>query len=288
MPDEIAVAHERRIGWVNMVEYHEDAVRLLELHRPKIKTKAGSLPRSRLQNLALHCGMPAQEYAQQHSMMAAVRSIAPVDIPYGDPSFPYAVHMQYPRNGAYCCLDCVDQDLQRGPFSWFRRSHHLCGVDWCPVHGSVLQEVDAHDPFQRTPNYWLAQSKLRRLETSHAELPEARSLRRYVEILTAFLKMDRPLRAEDVNLRIQARARERNFSFSGQYSNLLSTLAQARFDKDWYFRSFGAWKGHAIDRIGKSRSGGASGHVYALAMVVLYSTTQEALNAIDFPIALHK
>ena len=87
------------------------------------------------------------------------------------------------RSGAYVCVRCIKEDLNRSHFSWYRRTHHLIGVDWCQTHCCALSRVTAGDPFARGPQFWLDRGELDKLieRSSTASLqsrpPEPRNVR---------------------------------------------------------------------------------------------------------------
>jgi len=68
---------------------------------------------------------------------------------------------------------CVEEDLQRRSFSWFRlrREHHVLGFDWRPTHGTVRHEVEAPIPFSRLPHHWMTNGLTHPIEGVHAALP---------------------------------------------------------------------------------------------------------------------
>jgi hypothetical protein len=209
MPNEVAVAHQGRIAWL---EVHSSAKETDEW----IKTLLGSknqdaVAMPRLHQLAILSNMKPTQYAQHHSMLPALRvaSKAGTDHLHGDDisqSYSRRLGMLTQRRGAFCCERCIEEDLKEQHFSWFRRTHHLIGVDWCSVHGCPLVQVDDPLPFSRAPNIWLTKGKLNTLDVAVPELPETGFLRRYVDISSALLLRDRPFPVEQINSQLAIRA----------------------------------------------------------------------------------
>ncbi len=194
MLDELAAAHEgRRMVLVGCSSRSEHLKRM----RAEVSAEsAEEIPRLHL--LAMVSGMNASAYALAHSMLASQRvaSLKGQDFVHGTPesaAFSKRWGMQAQRAGAYVCNHCIDEDLSRHPFSWFRRSHHLIGVDWCPEHGSVLHKVNASRPFDALPHNWRDENKTSPVSAFQASIPSDGFYRRYVDIALGLLSRERPV-----------------------------------------------------------------------------------------------
>jgi len=107
--------------------------------------------------------------------------------------------------GARICPECADADFSQHNCSWYRRSHHLPGIDWCRAHRVPLLGVVASAPFNSAPIYWRKQGKVTPLvSTSPYELNQDAFVSRYMAVLLALLWRDRPLVDEDLNKHLAA------------------------------------------------------------------------------------
>lgn len=294
MPNELAVAHEGRIAWL---EGHSSAKETDEW----IKSVLGSMNQDavampRLHQLATLSNMRPMLYARHHSMLPALRVASKVgtDHMHGDDasqSFSRRLGMLTQRRGAFCCEKCIEEDLKKQHFSWFRRTHHLIGVDWCSVHGCGLVQVDDPLPFTQAPHIWLTKGKLSKLVVAVTELPVTGFLRRYVDISTALLIRDRPFPAEQINAQLSTRASSLGLRISrtGQRP-LLSDRLREQAPPSWLNQHLPGWatKGLAvyfsrIDGLGSVKQVAGVGDAYAMALAALYDSADEAMNAINKP-----
>lgn len=291
MPNELCLAHEGRLVWINGCVSPKEATILICSTLAERGFDPVGLPR--LHRLALVSDMSPCDYARQHSMLPAIRVAAKPgeDKQHGAADalgYARTLGMLTQRRGAHCCIKCIEEDLQRHRRSWFRRTHHLIGVDWCPVHDCVLSRVDAPEPFSRVPHRWLAEDKLIPVDACQNQLPADGFLRRYVEIATALLERDRPAHAETVNVRLAQRAKTLGLRISktGQrplISDRLIELAPAQWLRQHlsnsdlktplaYFQR--------IDALVAMKTCVGAGEAYAMAMAALYDSSEAAL--LDF------
>lgn len=89
---------------------------------------------------------------------------------------------------AMTCAACLSEDTRHGRTSYWRRIHHLPGVDWCPIHSEALLKFDPK-AFSLRPSDALAQGPGVRLALPTA-FDAASILGRYAELLTRWLQRD--------------------------------------------------------------------------------------------------
>ena len=160
MPDELAIAHEgRRMHIVGVAKWN-DHLSLMKSELAELISPVLDVPR--IEMLALVSGLDPTNYAQSHSMLAIHRvAVQTGEIqPHGSAGsriFSDKLGMKVQRSGAYVCNDCIDEDLAKNTTSWFRRSHHLIGIDFCPIHGTQLHQVVAEKPYLGFPHIWRAE-----------------------------------------------------------------------------------------------------------------------------------
>ncbi|MBH2018502.1 MAG: TniQ family protein [Burkholderiales bacterium] len=288
MPHELAIAHAGRIAWGNGCADRSE-FDMLGYSTPK-GTVEVSVARPRLNQLASLCGMSETDYARQHSMLSAFRVAAKAseDHLHGDvggDTFTRRLGMLTQRPGAYLCTQCVIEDLDHWHFSWFRRSHHLLGVDWCPSHRIPLSRVTAKDPWASTPMYWVEKGEVETLQTSCACLDEAGFLARFVDIASALLEKARPFEARVINSAISQRVKFQGLRTSAQgVRPLLSDHVKVIAPAGWLEQhlpelgqkkagEFHAW----LDALAISRTVPGTGFAYAVAMSALFDTAEAAM-----------
>ena len=157
MLDELSIGHEGRLAWVNNCQSPEELYSLISRTLGQQGHEIATLPK--LHQLALVSKYDPKEYARRHSMLAVRRVAAKcgLDMPH-DAANSYAfskrLGMLPQRSGAYCCIKCVEEDLNNTnhAFSWYRRKHHLVGVDWCSIHSCALSRIDSLVPFTKLPH----------------------------------------------------------------------------------------------------------------------------------------
>jgi hypothetical protein len=290
MLDELAAAHEGRRMFLLGCNSRSEHLRRM---RAEITAESPKeVPRLHL--LAMVSGMDSSAYALAHSMLASQRvaSLQGQDSVHGTPesaAFSKRWGMQAQREGAYVCNHCIDEDLSRHPFSWFRRSHHLIGVDWCPEHGSALHKVDAPRPFDALPNNWRDENRTSPVTAFQARLPADGFYRRYVEIALGLMSRERPVECGALNAAIGDRARELGLrvSLKGR-GKLLSDRLMELTDPRWRAMHF-AGLGEKmpgeyfsrIDRVGGYLAITGTGDGYACALACLFDSSIDALGLVE-------
>lgn len=288
MPEELAVGHLGRITQVNYIPRNG----VEKLLRSQLRSAGHEVSSDcgMLDMLALAAGRSSEEYASCHSLIPAMRVAAKPEEchPYGHASEPRNCSMTLPKDGAYVCRQCVEDDLSRHGFTWFRRSHHLVGVDWCPVHQQVLLKVDQPYPFSTSPAAWIASGRLDEPEVCATSLADAPAfVRRYVEIATAQLARRRPMPALALRGRLAREAIQAGLRI-GQIGSrpALSEKVRQIAPEVWLNRhipglalkppmtSFGR-----IDFLAMTRP--ARGDSYLVALAALFPTTGAAMAAYE-------
>lgn len=294
MPNELAIAHEGRMGWVNGCMSPTELNAVLKQAIISRGCEPAGMPK--LHQLALVSNMTCTDYARQHSMLPVLRVAAKVNVEvlHGSESggnYSRRLGMLTQRRGAYCCVDCIKDDLEFWHFSWFRRTHQMIGVDWCSLHGTVLSQVDDPNPFRCVPHKWRDDSKLSTLKPCVDLLPTDGFLRRYVDISAALLERDRPLPVAAANGRLALRARALGLrtSRSGQRPLISDELCK-QVPALWLHQNLPNWAEKTpnsyfqrIDALAASRGIPVGGEVYVMVMAALYESTEDALSDLTRP-----
>jgi hypothetical protein len=288
MPEEPAAGHLGRIRQINHVPRNSVESKLRSaLHLAGHGVAADC---AMLDMLALAAGKASEEYARCHSLIAASRVAAKEGEchEYGSASEPRNCSMAFPKDGAFLCRQCAADDLLRHGFSWFRRSHQLIGVDWCPVHQEVLMKVNHADPFSKSPAAWVSSERLEQPEACAVTLAQAPSfVRRYVEIAVAQLARSRPISSLQLRGVLGSEATQAGLRI-GQHGSKppLSDKVRQIAPAGWLQRhipglvdkppmtSFGRLDVLAMSRV-------ARGDSYLVALAALFPTSSTAIAAYE-------
>ena len=292
MPNELAIAHEGRVVWHNDCMTVGERNTLIRQALADKQVDADGMPR--LHQLAIISNMATTDYAKHHSMLPALRvaSKAGTDHIHGDQraaSFSRRLGMLTQRRGAYCCVQCIEDDVRRWHFSWFRRTHHLVGVDWCSVHGCALSRVDEPFAFARVPHIWQEKNKLTTLKTVQTELPETGFLRRYVDIATALLLQSRPFEVEQVNGQLALRATDHGLRTSKTGRRpLISDRLRMQAPERWLSEHLPNWSAKTsngffqrIDALVATKGIAGVGEAYPMVMAALYDSAEDAVSDVE-------
>ena len=291
-PDELAVSHDaRRMILTGYVSRHAYLKLLQEELGDKISAER-NLPRLTL--LALASGMAPQEYAKSHSMLAVHRVAAKGEHrhEHGSPlaaSFSRRLGMLTQRAGVYVCPTCINEMLS-GPWkvSWYQRSHHLVGVDWCVSHGTVLHRVDARQPFDQLPHVWLQAGKTTPVDGVHDQIPTSGFLSRYIPLLRYLLTRRRPVSCHALNRLVAKQAKELGLRISNKGQRpLLSDRLFELVDHRWLSQHIPGAAGkrrgerfNRVDMVVSSYSVAASGDAYAMALAAVFEDISKAIEAV--------
>lgn len=247
-----------------------------------------ALPPSRIQRveaLALASQKSTSRFVQHHTLIPANAAISQhfEGVTHGDLRAPGIITNSWRRlqkPGAYFCPDCSAQQKSQWGFSYWVRSHQLLGVDWCLYHKTPLIACDDQAFLFGPPNFQGNQNSSQQTERSLVNWP---LLERYMRIMAAYLNTTRRIGVQDASNRLRKIAASRNISSRGvsgcQY---LSDIAMASLPSWWLeklFPSITHKRPNApfLPLDNTVLSGFSMTHAYALAMTLLYESSEEAL-----------
>lgn len=293
MPDEPAIAHAGRMALFMGLDSAAEFDRLLADALTVKVPQRSKVPR--LEQLALVVGMDPQLYAQQHSMLGVLRLAArPATLnPYGSPeAAAYSKRLGMLTQKTYTCIcpQCAEEDLQHWHFSWFRRSHHLAGVDVCLVHKTPLLRVTSSSAWMQLPHQWLAAGEVQP-DRFGGRAPTDFDAR-LGEVACAMLQRKGPLPSVEFANALSMRAKHLGIraSVKGVRPNLSDRVKQTA-PEEWtsvhwpelMTKSTGEFF-FSLDSVLNSRTVPSSGFAYLTAMTVLWDKTEEmhqALSTLD-------
>ncbi len=131
------------------------------------------------------------------------------------------------------CPQCVTEDLRCRGFSYWRRSHQIEGVVWCPKHGCPLHQAGNAVEMLRLPHDVLTTAVP--FPNPLVELAmKSTVVLRYAEICSRLLGSSRPTSRFHVLRSLAARARANGIGCAGEKGDrMLSDLAAAHVPPSW-------------------------------------------------------
>lgn len=139
--------------------------------------------------IAAGLGITAQEVLRRHTTLPAQRAFSArpggVEKRPTEKLMPVAVSRRSDVE-ALACPRCAQEDVARGVPSYWRRMHHLPGVDWCTVHQEALFRFTPA-AFERRPSDVLARSEGVRCPVP-AAIDGMSVLGRYAELMVRWLQ----------------------------------------------------------------------------------------------------
>lgn len=290
MPGEPALAHQGRLALFLGIKTEKQFKELVRQHLPVGAADANSL--SRLGQLAAISGMSLADYARQHSMLGVFRVVVPPKdwAPFGssdDARYVRSQGMLIHKAQACLCPQCVKEDLDHWKFSWFRRSHQIEGVDWCPSHKVRLLSVTANDPWSKLPQHWVESGEVS--EIADDRDCESEFEARYAEIGMSMLERAAPLSVQALASVLSERAlalglRRSRVGRRLNLSDLLRQTAPAQWLQAHWPEVSHKLSGDfvmALDRVISHKSYAQRGTSYLTAMATLWHSTLELHQALQ-------
>ncbi len=199
-----------------------------------------------------------------------------------------------PRNSFPCsacfCPKCLGEDRNYWGFSYWRRSHQIPGIMWCPKHRSPLRWLHQAGGMRYLPH--AAHCTLPASVDADAAFHALRTptIQRYGKICHAFLDREQPFSVEQLTRCMQRKAKHLGVrtSWEGQRGDgpFLSDLALTFVAGPWlqrYFREVAEKQpgacissfDNAITSLSLTRP---STSTYALALALLYDSADTAMG----------
>lgn len=280
MPDEFVLGYWGRIHALNLYSSPNQTLEAL--------IENFALPPTRIQRveaLALAAQTSTQRFVQKHTLIPALAAISQhfEGAPHGAASSPATIKKSWRRlqqPGAYFCPECSAAQKSQWGFSYWMRRHQLLGVDWCLHHGTPLIASDEHAFVRETPHFHESQPPSQRIEQGQSYWP---ILERYSQIMTAYLNTTRRIGVYDASKPLRPIAAARNINIRGECApQYLSDVAMAQLPGWWLEKLFPSIAHKQANTPfppldNTVLSGFAMPHAYALAMALLYESSEEAL-----------
>lgn len=289
LPCELSPGYARRLATMNTYQVAMKGIKALHLY---LFGESGTDPsRSFTEKLVAISGLPMEDFLRHHTLFPYrhVFTSHPAAID-GQISFSALVgpnpSIRHLQQGAFCCPDCVREDLDFWGFSFFRREHHLPGVWFCGKHRTSLVGSTKADPLEITPNALLKWPQLERTGVDPS-IQDHPIVARYTAISEAWLSPRAPISLNRAVIIIKRRARDLGIrdGRSGT-GTTLSDVALEQLPQGWLMivrpelahpkNNFRC----ALDGVMNCTGTPLHTKSYALALALLFDSADSALNAI--------
>lgn len=279
-PDELAFSYQITLVNSNGYSCWDELVKQLSSHNnQKIRLSAVLI-------LSECCSMTVPDFVCHHTIRPFARAFTHIDqrqpIPHGCEESDHLRHglLRLARKELYVCPACAQEDRVFLGRSYWRRSHQIPGVDWCPKHGVGLLYCD-RSKARYEPLDVIEQA----IVCTDSPYPECGSVaRRYIELVGLVLEQNFPFPMTNLKRLIRERIKNAGLSRSRwERGPLFSYFVLAQSPNDWLMRlGLSSNRKHAhsvickIDGVADSAPSPQSACLLALA--VLYANPKDALN----------
>lgn len=290
LPDEIDKGIEGRIRRLNGFRSTKEL--LTAMKEAACHESSGNSGSTRVELLAHTCRININEFVRAHTTLPLRRAITSYQphLKHGSPesvSMLRTTTMRLARPGAYLCRSCVAEDISFRGIAYWRRYHQMPGLYWCNRHHEPLAFIKDEMAFDQCAKSMISSATPlddRWVNSLFASAP----IQRYIEICSAFFERDKPIEVIHVASILKERAKQFGLStcMSGN-KPLLSDLVKESFPTEWLSTVFPKLveKPHGVmmpsmDGVLYLNTAASSAMVYALALAVLYESSDEALYEI--------
>ena len=208
-----------------------------------------------LEELALLAGMAVEGLLRRHSTVPFVRAFVADTTALGNDGRRRVSSDSTPKLAARWssfryCPSCSERDVVKRGFAYWRRTHQLPGIFWCPWHGVPLIAVEERTTFAQEPGKHLP-GEIASLGMPSELAKVAPAVKVYMRLAISTLRRPRPIGSTATSIRLNALI----FNFyptsrAGRSAGqMLKTTVERAFPKEWLERTapqrIGAQRGEA-------------------------------------------
>lgn len=283
LPDEFVLGYWGRIHLLNTFPTSEDTINaLIEQFNPPA---GGS---RRFEALACSANLNNSEFAQNHSLIPSLLAMTSnkAGMLHSLVNTPAVIRRNWrllQKPAAYFCPACAEFQQSQWGFSYWMRRHQLLGVDWCVEHGTSLRSCDESAFMRKLPSHIGDSVLVAEPVVNEISKP---ILKRYSQIMVALLRGRLRVNLSDAGNIVRPLAMAKGLSTRQlPTSQYLSDYAVDVLPISWLKKLFPKLemkqaneKYTPLDNTVLAVS--ARTHAYALAMALLYESSEAALTAL--------
>lgn len=239
--------------------------------------------------LALAAGMDLKQFVRSHTLIPLFRMAPPKDegVIHGDPSrldiIKYYGTLTWDRINPRFCLDCIKEDLDFWRYTYWRRSHQLPGVCFCSKHRTQLAICSLGNmSFDEMPSINM-DTYFEFTDQEFKVISENPAIKRYADILLAFLDYKQPISSFHAMHRISVQIKKQSIrtAKAGKRPTFTDRILE-QCPMPWVRALYPSidkrLAGESFNPIDCLPSTPAANHTYALALAVLFDSSDEAVN----------
>ncbi|WP_162057218.1 TniQ family protein [Undibacterium sp. KW1] len=285
MQDEFALGILGRFARMN-------AIPSLDLAAKTIKRQTNERDSQLLWLIAELCGKSKCDFSSKHSVLPVLN---PISKSTGN-SLESWSDLFLKKNRAMNCLqghirwcqECCENDINKHHFSYWRRSHQIVGIDWCPHHRTPLAKTNQKFAINNPGHPSTIDTVPTRLATIKQEIENA-TLMRLQEIMFGWLQRSYPigLQAWANVIRVKCSAAGLRIGEIGKRP-VVSDLIREHFPSSWLSRHMPEVANKSPNTFVRKIDGACiDKHVaypalaYASILSVLFDSSEQALHALD-------
>lgn len=291
LPDELAAGLLGRIRAINGLQTVQETLQAL---RSNVRTKVGaSQDESEIALLANVTAMTPSLFSHHHTLNPFRRAFSKNVLERANGltkkrNVRALYHQGIAARPSYFCSDCVHEDELFWGFSYWRRTHHLQGINWCLKHRTPLRYCDENDAHSSLPGSYIANA--RSIGADEVKCAQRNPVvTRYIDICVNLLERRGPMHSQAVMRLLRTKANERGLKITGYGSDsrpLLSDLVFSHLPFTWLRTNFPEFRNkirfHQFEFIDQTiRSPDCSAARYALAAAVLFPNDVGLFSAYD-------
>lgn len=286
MPDEFILGYLGRIGAVNGIRSEPYMRTVL---RQSYKQQNGQDSEGTLiEHLAKVSGIDTYHFARHHTLIPLYRAVAShlhkhLHGEPGDFGLLSAHSPRLMRNDLQLCPECIREDVDYLGFTFWRRSHQLPGVDWCPKHSTPLHSIAGNQSDLLKPPHVVLERlgwDARQVDKTIEENPV---VGRYAELVQVVLDFKSPIAPEAISPLLAEKARQHGLRTAPNGNKpVLSDIISKQLPSAWkktHFPSLQHKKPNEFlyeyDGVCKPGGKAHSSSCYILAIAILCHSVQE-------------
>lgn len=237
-------------------------------------------------------GKPLDEFIRDHTLI-------PFTYPFGiklNEKFTQEVALQKflagsnirtHKRGAWFCPECISQDLQSDGISYWRRSHHLLGADWCINHRGKLRLATEKIAFNYEPKCAQASGKWRVVQGADF-LDEANPvIQRYVNISNHILNRHNNLELNKITSLLELQYQTQQYIENARTGNCLSSTLKSKAPHNWLMQflnlnhSSPNYDPFNFKKILSTQGSAQNTEHYVIALSLLFNSSAGAIEQIE-------
>ena len=290
--DELAEAFLGRLARINGARSESALYILMQSVLKKVGDEGRKIPH--FDYLARALNISLKDFVCRHTTIPFRRSIASYDEKFAHGTYKNDSMLAYSgfrqtRKGSFFCEKCVNQDLLRLGFSYWRRDHQLPGIMCCREHEEPLAYTEVKDAFFFCPSEYLESSipiSLNWAKSLHLNT----YISRFVALSRILVEQEFPFEVRKIRLVLRDQAEKKEFSIkNGECERkLISDEIISKFPEDWLATVFpdllgkpAKQKMHKSDGVVYLSTAASSVESYIIASCILFESEIDAIRAFN-------